>query len=155
MLKVPLATRVQLELALFLSRGWAFYTCCQAIKHLSDTGISAPRASRHYHMSEQPMWKHDRSVRKQNGLYPAFSYVILSFLGLISSCLVSREPKCAFRNNFLERFSCGQQKKQIKKTSPECSAITCIVSLRVSDETPPGCFLDLFVFNQEMQTILF
>lgn len=47
------------------------------------------------------------------------------------------------------------KKNKTKKTSPECTAITCVVSLRVSDETPAGCFLDLFVFNQEMQTIVF
>lgn len=50
--KSPCGHRVQLELVLFPSTGWAIYTCCQAIKRLSDIGLSGESWQR-YHIRRQ------------------------------------------------------------------------------------------------------
>lgn len=53
--RAPAATGVQLELALLPARGWAIYTCCQAIKRLAVIRRSGG-GSRHFEFAEQGTW---------------------------------------------------------------------------------------------------
>ncbi len=91
----------------------AIYTCCQAIKRLSDIGVSGEGAQ-HYHMSDEGMWKHDRLLLDQGNMGLMLPYHPCSF----SFCFVHMHPAPTGDNNRVEN-----QKSALWATVQKGSAV--------------------------------